>query len=234
MLNKSIQKKVSNATVKLLKKGGQGVLITNYFILTAAHCLEFYLSGGMVLGDHIIEEIGTIHGKLKVGPLAVEPISDIAVLGPLDDQVFSKEVEQYEEFCNKVKPISLSLREPKWADVIPIWVYTHKKTWIKGKALNYSFKKNPSTIFINVDENIEGGTSGSPIVNEHGELVAIVSNIGGPTGITREGQMPLPIFALPRWLYQEITQPDKLYYRMTNKKAEEGFKRLDEATKEVR
>lgn len=53
----------------------------------------------MVLGDYFIEEIETLHGKLKVGPLAVEPVQDIAVLVALDDQVFYKEVDMFNEFC---------------------------------------------------------------------------------------------------------------------------------------
>jgi hypothetical protein len=237
MLKKNIQHQVAGATVTLLGKGGQGVLVTNGFILTAAHCISANYDGRMAQGDYFIEEIETTRGKLKATPYAVEPVSDIAVLGPLDDQEFCDEVTQFEDFCEKTKPLRLCLKKFAWRFEFPIWIYTHKKTWIKGKAENFSIKKNPSTISIKTDKNIEGGTSGSPIINEQGELVAVVSTGGGNLEvdhdgnfympISREGNSPLPKFALPVWLYQEITaiDPYLLYHRISKKRREEILKK---------
>ena len=81
MVDAFVKAKVAKATVRLTRSGGQGVLVCGNVILTAAHCIGFNLEGGMVLGDFYIEDIETAQGMLKVGPLAVEPISDIAVLG---------------------------------------------------------------------------------------------------------------------------------------------------------
>lgn len=204
MITKEIQKKVENATVKLLGKGGQGVLVRNNMILTAAHCIDWDCRGGMVLGDYRIEEIETVRGKLKVGPLAVEPGTDIAVLGSLDDQAFCDEAEAFEDFCEKVKPIRLFLGKLKRGDKFPIYVFTHKGTWIKGEATKWASQKDSPSIGIDMDENIEGGTSGSPIVNEKGELVSIMSNAGGSDGITRHGVGPRPHLALPLWISLSI------------------------------
>jgi hypothetical protein len=229
MLKKSIQSDVAEATVSLLGKGGQGVLVRNNLILTAAHCINFNYDGGMALGDYFIEEIETSDGgKLKVGPYAVEPVSDIAVLGSLDDQEFTDEATKFEHFCEGKKPLSLCLKKFGWSVEVPIWVYTHKKTWIRGKMINYSIKKNAHKISIKMDENIEGGTSGSPIINEKGELMGVVSNAGGSKGINREGMVPFPIFALPIWLYQEITAPDpySLYFKITKKEREQLIEKL--------
>jgi hypothetical protein len=41
--------RVINATVRLKGRGGQGVLVTGGFILTAAHCMELSLDGGLGL-----------------------------------------------------------------------------------------------------------------------------------------------------------------------------------------
>ena len=68
--------------------------------------------------------------------------------------------------------------------------------------------KNAPRISIETEENIESGTSGSPIVNEDGELLGVVSDAGGIDGMNREGMVPFPVFALPVWVYQEITAPD--------------------------
>ena len=93
MLRENIYTDVANATVTLLGRGGQGVLVSGNLIITAAHCIDFKCEGQMVLGDYFIEEIKTTQGKLKVAPLAVEPVSDVAVLGSLDDQEFSEEAD---------------------------------------------------------------------------------------------------------------------------------------------
>jgi hypothetical protein len=70
MLTNDLQKEISDATVKILKKEGQGALVGGGLILTAAHCIDFECPGGMALGDYYIENIRTIHGQLKVAPLA--------------------------------------------------------------------------------------------------------------------------------------------------------------------
>jgi hypothetical protein len=228
MISKRIRIKVENATVTILKKGGRGVLVKNGLILTAAHCIEFKCDGEMALGDYFIEEIETSEGKkLKVVPYAVEPVSDIAVLGSLDGQTFYKEATEFENFCEGKKGLSLCLKKFAWRVEVPGWIYTHKKTWIKGKMTKYDTKKNAPTISFDADEDIEAGTSGSPIINERGELMGIVSYAAGTDGTTREGMVPSPLFALPVWLYQEITaiEPHSLYTQISKKREEEVRKK---------
>ena len=61
-------------------------------------------------------------------------------------------------------------------------------------------------IWVETEEKIEGGTSGSPIVNDKGELVGIVSS--SPEGNLQKysGLAPLPRVALPVWIYKIIQQ----------------------------
>ena len=54
-----IRKRIENATVTITKLGGRGVLVSNGIILTAAHCINWSVEGGMVLGDHYHEIIET-------------------------------------------------------------------------------------------------------------------------------------------------------------------------------
>jgi len=124
---------VEKATVTLLRKGGQGVLVSSDLIITAAHCIDVRYEGAMVLDEIFIEKIKTGKKELVVTPLAVEPVSDLAVLGAPDYEVFPKEEEDFEEFCEHTKPV------PLCSDFVPfrefkIHIYTHKRTWVTGSA----------------------------------------------------------------------------------------------------
>lgn len=206
MINKNIQVKVANATVTILKTRGQGVWVKNGFIITAAHCIDFKCDGSMPLGDFFIEEIETIHGKLKVSPWAVEPVNDIAVLGSLDNQIFPDEAMGFDELCKKIKPIPLFLKKLKQFEKFPVYIYTHQKTWLEGEATKWDGEKGSPAIGIETKEQIEGGTSGSPIVNERGELVAIVSNTNlKQSAIDKcQGIASRPHLALPVWISRSI------------------------------
>ena len=78
----------------LVEGGGRGVLVAGNLILTVAHLIgaDFKTIGPVTLGDPLIEKIQTAHGKLlRVDVLAVEPVSDVAVLRSLDGQEFYDE-----------------------------------------------------------------------------------------------------------------------------------------------
>jgi hypothetical protein len=204
MLRKRIQAHVEKATVTLSRMGGQGVLVTGNLIITAAHCIGFKTDGSMVLGDFFIEDIETAQGNFKVTPLAVEPVCDVAVLGSLDNQTFFNEAEQFEMFCEKTKPVRLCLQDFTPAQSFPVYIYTHKKTWVAGRATEWG--KDAPALEIDADEPIEGGTSGGPVIDEAGELVSIVSNFSvGATGNKKsEGSGPRPHLALPVWVCRAI------------------------------
>ena len=51
------------ATVRLPTMGRQGVLVPGGFILTAAHCINWDLKGGMAPGDWSIEQVETPKGS---------------------------------------------------------------------------------------------------------------------------------------------------------------------------
>lgn len=70
------RQKQDQAIVRVTKLGGHGVLVPRKIILTAAHCINFSTTGGMVLGDHYTEEIETHAGRIKASPLIVEPVPE--------------------------------------------------------------------------------------------------------------------------------------------------------------
>ncbi len=183
------------------KGQGQGVLVEGGFVFTAAHCVNFTDTGGMALGDHCLHRVVTSDGsQLALSLLAVEPISDLAVLGPPDSQTFEDEYDEFERVYDQTPSLSLDVREHEVKMLFDIHIFTHKKTWLDGKAmLTWPGAK---LISVNTNELIEGGTSGGPIVNEHGELVAVVSHscnlAGGDT-------QPYLCRALPVWTLSQIT-----------------------------
>lgn len=203
MLHKHVQRDIANATVRILKKGGQGVLVGGGLILTAAHCIDFECKGGMALGDYFIEDIRTTKGKLKAAPLAVEPVSDIAVLGSLDQQVLFREAEKFENFCEKVKPISLCLDDFEPFKDFPVYIYTHRGKWVTARA--HQSYKMANTLWIEAEDPIKDGTSGGPIINESGALVGIVSSFSIPKGrMKSNGPSPRPHLCLPVWTCSRI------------------------------
>src|SRR5271163_2568014 len=105
----TIKTRVANATVRIDKLGGQGVLVPGHSLLIATHCIRWDGAGGMTLGDHFIETVTTRSGtKLRVGPLAAEPVSDMAVPGALDDQEFYRESNAFEQWCDTTDAVPLT------------------------------------------------------------------------------------------------------------------------------
>jgi hypothetical protein len=191
--------KVEKATVTLTKKGGQGILIRNQMILTACHCLDYSTTGDMALGEYFIEEIITHKGILKVSPIFLDPVADIAVLGGLDGQEFYEEFTQFEEFCRNTPPVKICRNRLEIGEKFRIFIYTHKKKWITGFAgLGIH---GSHMLWVKSDEAIKGGTSGSGIINEKGELVGVVS---WTSEMDYSGSAPRPLLSLPVWVCRKI------------------------------
>lgn len=202
----SIYADVANATVSILEKVGQGVLVNDYSIITAAHCINYSLEGGMVLGDLFPEKIKTRKGELMVRPVAVEPVKDIAVLSELDNQAFPEEAEEFWSFCDDTNPVPLCRSDFEFGETFPVHIYTHKRTWVTGNATSFG----GASLSVVADEQIEGGTSGGPIINDSGELVGIVSNFTETgEGLPKsQGSVPYPALALPVWVCRRILGED--------------------------
>lgn len=115
-----------------------------------------------MLGDYLIEQIKTGERVSRVALLAVEPVSDLAALGSLDAQEFAKEAEDLEKFCEHTKPVPLCRSE--FVLFQKFRVHIHRGT--SGSAMQCC--EDAQALSIEADEQIEGGTSGGPIINDSG------------------------------------------------------------------
>ena len=199
---------VAAATIWFPKDGGQGILVNDSvdgrLIVTAAHCIAQVLDvEEVVQGDLFPQTVKINDREFTVRPLTVEPFADIAIMYALDGQEFPDEADAFFTFCADIEPVPLCQNALEPGDEFPVHIYTHKGQWITGNAIYYGGPR----LHIEADEQIEGGTSGGPIINDSGELVGVVSTASfieaGGSGKS-EGSHPYPSLALPVWVCRRI------------------------------
>jgi hypothetical protein len=176
-ISTGVKKLVAGATFKIPTKergNGQCVLVEGGFIITAAHCVDWDCTSLMAVWGDYYNKIKTGSGDLTTGTLAVEPVSDIAVLGCPDDNRLPDEALAFEDWCAHIVPVKLLRRTPKARVPFPVWIRTHVETWVAGTATYSGWSY--STFSYTTDSEIPSGTSGGPIVNHAGELVGVVSH----------------------------------------------------------
>jgi hypothetical protein len=201
------EEEIKAATVRFTKMGGQGVLIPNRLILTAAHCIEWSGDGRMVMGDDIIEEIETKDGRtLRVTATTVDPVSDIAAMCGLDNQACYNDSERFDEFCDDTAAIPLSTTRPELFAEFPIRILTHKCEWICGTG--QFCNETGSSMFIKAKAQIEGGTSGGPVVDAAGNLIGVISFASEtiPKRTECDGSIAFACRALPVWLIDDLNK----------------------------
>jgi hypothetical protein len=206
--------RVINATVHLDGKGGQGVLVAGGFILTAAHCIQWNGDGGMTMGEYYLEHVTTKSGAhFRVGPHAAEPVSDIAVLGSLDDQEFCDDCDEFEQWCEATPAVPIAYTTPAFRDPLRVSILTHKGKWIDARIVRYVPPGRPlhGVLYIEADDRIEGGASGGPVVDSSGQLVGVVSHFSESAVDGKYiGRLPIVHLALPQWACAAISESEDM------------------------
>jgi S1-C subfamily serine protease len=208
----SIQSRIARATVTVVKdeasdSKGRGFLVHGGYVLTAAHCVPWSGEGEMALGDRFLVTIIAADGsRLKGQVLAVEPVSDIAVIASPDGQDLPTEADAFSKFVDSTEALILCKDEFLFGEGFPIRIFTHEEQWISGKASQW--RENAPTLFLETTPTVSGGTSGSAVVNDRGEVVGVVSTASdsddGSNDNANDGTCARPCQSLSVWLWQAI------------------------------
>src|SRR3954447_8525360 len=114
-------KQILAATVWLPKKQGQGGLIQDGYILTAAHNIEWSGGSEMASCNEFWEPVETrTRAKFAAKAVFVDLVSDVAVLCGSDDE------DDYDKFISEVKPVCFSKSEAELSHNFPVRILTHK------------------------------------------------------------------------------------------------------------
>jgi hypothetical protein len=120
--------------------------------------------------------------------LFVDPISDIAVLGPPDDQELSDQWEQYDNLVEPLEPISVA----DAPEETPAWLLSLDKRWCRCIVRHVG----GPLWFSDAVDGIHGGMSGSPVLLDDGSAIGLVTTAGGPN--------PRLVHNLPGWCLQAL------------------------------
>ena len=216
-MDDSIRRRVALATVTVVKdeeadSKGRGFLVPGGYVLTAAHCLPWSGEGEMPLGDHFLVTIIVADGsRLKGEVVAVEPVSDIAVIASPDGQTFPREANAFDEFVDSTEGLIVCKDEFPLGEAFPIGIFTHEEHWISGSASQW--RENAPTLFVETTPAVSGGTSGSAVLNDYGEVVGVVSTASEPADEpegrgTNTGTCARPCQSLPVWVWDAIKRAE--------------------------
>ena len=142
--------------------------------------------------------LGPIGAEPKVWTecLFANPVADIAVLGPPDDQELGDEAEAYEALVESVTPFSIS-DAPEQGQV---WLLSLERKWFSCETSSATWVNGPIWLTTH-PKNIQGGMSGSPIVSDSGAAVGVITLGSNMKDIgPNSGPNPRLVRDLPGWL----------------------------------
>jgi hypothetical protein len=118
-------------------------------------------------------------------------VADIAVLGSPDNQSLYEQAEQYEKFTESFRPLKLAHAAVEG----DAWVMKLNGTWVACRASH----KGGCLWLSSVPRDIQGGMSGSPILNGAGAAIGVVT-------MNQEAPSPRPMHHLPAGILETIVK----------------------------
>ncbi len=95
----------------------------------------------------------------------------IAVIGCHDAGDAFEESPEFDRVAKSVDGLTLCNGEFPIGEEFPVHIFTHQHEWISGHAARWA--EPGATLFVKTKPTVPGGTSGSAIVNDNGEVVGI-------------------------------------------------------------
>jgi hypothetical protein len=175
----------------------------NRLIITAAHCLPF-LPPCISFSDlrertyqELLAPIGA-EPTIWAECLFVDPISDIAVLGPPDDQDLSDEYDRYDNLVESLETILVA----DAPEETTAWLLSLDKRWCRCVVRHVG----GPLWFSDAADGIHGGMSGSPVLLSDGSAIGVVCTSGGTDSKpdTEGGPNPRLVHNLPGWCLQAL------------------------------
>jgi hypothetical protein len=149
-----------------VREGGRGFIVATDDgprVITAAHCL---LRLPVPASDDLV-----VH---KVGPLGVlaeclfvDPVADVAVLGPPDPQAAAEQWLDYTHWVQGASVLSIADAPEERG---PAWLLSLNGQWFECKVE----RCGGGLLISNAAKEIVGGMSGSPIVPDDGSAIGVV------------------------------------------------------------
>jgi hypothetical protein len=215
--------KWSNAVIRV--GDGRGFVVNaghEALVITAAHCLpELPPAHGLsYLRERTFDALlGAIGEEPTVSAecLFVDPVADLAVVGPPDGQELWDEWKDYQALIEGRKlPVGdVALIRELREITIPgherytilgnpegqcsAWMLALSGEWFRCDVKAFSRALMATST---CDQHIVGGMSGSPIVNDQGEAIGIVC-------LSENGHQPFLARDLPAWVLDELKQAEE-------------------------
>jgi hypothetical protein len=163
------------------------------FVITASHCLPHLPPCAPFIGadertyPRLVGRLGeerTVSAEL----MFADPISDLAILGTPDDQERPEEATAYDQF---LKGRGFTVADVEANTQVRAKILSLGGEWVSCRV---SHRGGP----LWVEGDVEGGMSGSPIVNEAGKAIGVLcsGNNGGPRPLAINCRL---MHSLPRW-----------------------------------
>ena len=125
--------------------------------------------------------------------LFADPISDLAILGPPDDQELSEQCEAYEAFLESLTPLPIA----EAGEAGEAFFLSLENQWFSG---HFDRIHGGSMCLSKLEGAIRLGMSGSPILNARGEAIGVVNLTDNKPG-SESYVWQTPLFRnLPGWM----------------------------------
>lgn len=173
-------------------------------IITAAHCLPHlpeaasFLSGCERTYTGLIGPLVADDSPVSAECVFVDPVADIAVLGPPDNQELRDEEDAYQNLvaeCDVLDVTDVQEASARMLSLAGDWFDCRVEAVMDGVAYWITGAVKP----------IEGGMSGSPILLPNGAAVGVVCMAGEDAGSdSLHGPNPRLASHLPGWLLGQL------------------------------